>query len=288
VDCECTNTYTDPFGDEAYGGGGGALGGGSRERSRTSPYLSETLRNYGGFDTPGPGSCVDCSQETEEPADEPVSKEEFKDLVQAACSDVPGLTLSDDPDEYQGFYQASARATLNSVFQFPIQKDRPDGKPSRHPQLEFAVDGFVEAVIDNNTGSLVPGIVSGIMESKYSLNPGSTMNGRQYRRHFSELAKADQMAGVPIRNPQHYYLVSLSNNLSMQDLGSSYRYNDMLDEAAQHDINVYHYRLVREDDAYYLEGAKLSRSPGDQMDNWLADALDTNQIPFVLSCTPEE
>jgi hypothetical protein len=24
VDCECTNTYTDPFGDEAYGGGGGA------------------------------------------------------------------------------------------------------------------------------------------------------------------------------------------------------------------------------------------------------------------------
>jgi len=281
-DCECS-VYTfvqDDDNDPFDGGGGGGLPGDEEDSCDLSDPngINDTLCGSGGTINPAP------------PVDEPVSKEEFKDLVQAACSDVPGLTLSDDPGAYQGFYQASARASLNSVFQFPIQKDKPEGEASRHPQLEFAGDGFVEAVIDNNTGNLVPGIVSGIMESKYSLNPGSTMGGSQYRRHFSELAKADQMAGVPIRNPQHYYLVSLSNNLSMQDLGSSYRYNDMLDEAAEHDINVYHYRLVREDDAHYLdlEGAKLSRSPGDQMDNWLADALDTNQISFVVSCTPEE
>ena len=57
--------------------------------------------------------------------------------------------------------------------------------------------------------------------------------GRGVRIIISLLSNEED---VPIRNPQHYYLVTLSQFESMQDLGSSYRYNDLLDEAGQHDI----------------------------------------------------
>ena len=242
-----------------------------------------------------PTSGEDCGDgddgEEEEPADEPMSKAEFMELIQEACSDIPGLTSPDDPDDYKNFYQASVRASLNAVASFPIQRDVGAGSnDSAHPQLTNPVDGFIEAVVNEETGQLVPGLVSGILEVKFSEDPGGSgsIKGNQYRRHFEDLARADQLAGVPIRNSQLYLLVTLSSFDNLQSLGSSYRYNDILDEASGKDISVLHARLVREGGEYYLEGEPLSRNTGVQIGNWLADISDVNQVSFVVSCTPED
>ena len=82
--------------------------------------------------------------------------------------------------------------------------------------------------------------------------------------------------------------MTLSSFDNLQSLGSSYRYNDILDEASGKDISVRHARLVREGGEYYLEGEPLSRNTGVQLGNWLADISDVNQVPFVVSCTPED
>ena len=85
-----------------------------------------------------------------------------------------------------------------------------------------------------------------------------------------------------------YYLATMSSFSDLQNIGSSYRYNDILAEAESRDIVVYHIRLVREDGEYRLEGEPLSQNPGVGLGNDIADLLDLNQLPFIVSCVGED
>ena len=75
---------------------------------------------------------------------------------------------------------------------------------------------------------------------------------------------------------------------SFVDHQEAHFFNDMVAEAQARNINVFHFRVVKDGgDDFYLEGEALADSFATGVTNWLRDILNINQVPFQVSCTPE-
>jgi hypothetical protein len=127
------------------------------------------------------------------------------------------------------------------------------------------------------------------MEVKFTENPSNNLYGNQYRQQFADLARvySRKPDNTELHGKPSYILITNSTRRSIQDLGSSYRYSDMVQEAKKHNINVFHFRVVKENGRYYLEGAALNDSFTTGVVNWLRDVTDINQVPLRISCAPE-
>ena len=247
----------------------------------------------GGSGDSGGGSGGDCTQINPPPgsecttpsADIPASKAEVDNLIRQTC--VGSSLPSGDLGEY---FQASVRQSINAWAYPPYQQDAPGGQSSNHPQITNAVDGYAEGLRYAGSNQFVPGYVTSILETKFAENPSNALDGPQYRTHFDDLARIYQQKpeGTDLYGLPSYILVTNSTFSSAQDLGSSYRYNDMVAEAQARNINVFHFRVVKDGgDDFYLEGEALADSFATGVTNWLRDILNINQVPFQVSCTPE-
>jgi hypothetical protein len=262
------------------GGSGGAWDGGDDTGGGSGHYDDGS----GGSDEcanqqlPTPGS--DCAPP--EPVDDPVAKAEVEELILEECSN---SSLGD----LGAYFQSSVRKSINKRAVPPYQQDAAGGESSNHPQLTNAVDGYAEGLRYASTSQFVPGYVTSIMEVKFTENPSNNLYGNQYRQQFADLARvySRKPDNTELHGKPSYILITNSTRRSIQDLGSSYRYSDMVQEAKKHNINVFHFRVVKENGRYYLEGAALNDSFTTGVVNWLRDVTDINQVPLRISCAPE-
>lgn len=274
------------LGDEnpEEGRGGGALGG-VDEPSRSLFYLSETLRNYGGFDATGPGSCVDCGGEEEEPAEVPVSKAEVVALIREECSNVPGVTLPGDDGRLGDYFESSVRKSLNDALpeDRKFNYDLPD--TDTHPRLTADVDGYATAVTVD--GAPLNQFLSSILEAKFSERPSSGLSSDQWQDHIDDLSRSynemrNEIADdeYTIAKPQ-YLIVTNSQFSDIGDLGGDESIR-IPSYAANKNVNVMHLRVSKNAYGQYrLSGDLIGTA--DTL-SFLSDLLKDIDIPFSVEC----
>ena len=257
--------YGDPDGGDAcdpfYGcgseGGGSSSGGGSDSEQPCDP------------------SEISCA--SYEPADI-VSKAEVDDLIRNTCS---GQSLPTDLGEY---FQSSVRRSLNAA----NPGTSGDYRYGPHPRLTNKVDGYAENLLDGQTGQVIPGYVTSILEVKYTENPSNSIGTGQYQAHINDLASIYSSApdGSELTGRPLYLIVTNSKYNNIEYFGNAKYTIEMPAYAASRGVNVMHLRVEKEGSRYLLNGDMIG-SPVD-FKSWLWDVLNDTSVPFTVSCTPED
>ena len=249
-------------------GGGDSSGGGSGNGSCTE------------FNPP-PGS--DC-EPIEAPADPPASKSEVASKIREECSDVPGVTLPGNDDALSGYFQASARKSLNALLP-EMRRYQWDGVAQNHPQLTNPVDGYAEAVTFD--GLHLPGVVSSILEVKFTETPSNLLTTSQWQTHIEDLERYydrlpdnDYNIGSPL-----YLLVTNSTYSSIENLGGDESVN-IPAHASDRGVNVMHLQVTKDfNGRYHLEGDLIGTA--DAL-NWIADIFEDVKLPLQVACQSED
>ncbi len=211
------------------------------------------------------------------------------DHIREECPGVD-FPLENDPFKFKGYFQASVRKTLNARrnnLNNYVQDEKGFGGSSRHPQLTNLTDGYAEGFrVD---GEHVPGIVTSIMEVKFSGDISGAIVLNQSRTHINDLAKVYDLTPTgDVDYAPTYVLVSNSQYHDVEGLG---RYgegqeNDLPAYAKNRGVNMMHLRMTKDPAGnFYLEGDFLG-SPADVF-SWFQDVVSDEKIPFEVSCSKE-
>ena len=208
------------------------------------------------------------------------------------CESTSGADLPsyNNPNLFSGYFQESVRKTLNasrSTINNYVQDEEGLGGSSTHSQLTNVTDGYAEAF--THDGEHVPGIVTSIMEAKFSKDVSGAIDGSQSRTHIRNLAKVyDRAPGGDVDFAPTYVLVSNSQYEDVEGLG---RYGvgqekDLPTYAKNRGVNMMHLRVTKSPRSqFHLEGDLLG-SPADVV-RWVKDVLEDEKMPLEVSCSKE-
>jgi len=214
--------------------------------------------------------------EEEQIPTERASKNEVENLIMEECS---GQSL---PNDLSGYFEASVIKSVNDRLFDPTRLFLTDGQ-EEHPQLFNPVDGYAEGV--KLDGVPLPGVLSTIIEVKFTSTPVNNMSSGQYEAHIDGLAMTYDLVpgGFDQRAPQ-YSMITLSQYDNLEYFGGG-KGEDMKAYAASKGVNVFHGRVTKDDlGNMYIEGKQVG-VPQDWY-TWLRKLFVNTQIPFTVSCEP--
>lgn len=252
----------------------------------------------GGPGDGGSGECGDDGSEGKADVYPPATRVEVAELIRQECKAAPGVNLPSDDSRFSGWFQASVRKSINAAeesgdeFKQDPGTEFKDGS-SAHPQLTDRVDGYAESAHDYQFNEY-HGIVTALLEVKFSERPGNQLSRRQYKKHIEDLAKYYELIpqdGDLRQNAPHYVIASNSvfpdryGHKGVENLGP--KKSHMLRYAEERGVNVSHIRITKDSDgSFYLEGDFLG-SPVNPA-TWLADVIKDHKIPFKVECQKED
>lgn len=217
-------------------------------------------------------------------ADDPVPKEEVASVIREACQDMPGLTLPGDDGALWPYFQASVRSSLNATLPGMRQYQWTDRREDQPPQLSNLVDGYAEAFTDD--GTHIPGLVTSILEVKFSHNPSGSMSTGQWQTHindlqsfYDQLPDHDYQLGSPL-----YLLVTNSEYSSVDNLGGDESVR-IPEYASERGVNVMHLRVTKNAlGDYDLQGGLIGTS---DLPSTIASFLTEVEVNFQAVCEGE-